>query len=134
MIFFLDTIIEVHHNDSNKKFQWHPSLPKNWPLPRFKWGLRLVYTLFRFIIITVCLFLGTADRIKLKFYTDLHNHQAQRTKQDGVCGMHNYAEISIIMRNREKWALLVENGQKHIFSFLHLLVATYSRVSDSTGI
>ena len=41
------------------------------------------------------------DRIDMKFYMGFLNHKAQRTNQDWVCGMHNYAEISIVMGNRE---------------------------------
>ena len=56
-------------------------------------------------------FWETTDLIGLKFYMGLRNHKTERTKPDGVHGMHNYTEITIIMR--KKW----------IFSILRLHVA-----------
>ena len=49
----------------------------------------------------VCLFhffLETTDPIGLKFYMGFRNRKVQRTKQGGVCRMHNHADISMMMR------------------------------------
>ena len=53
--------------------------------------------------ISVCLFVffhffsEATDPIELRFYNIPSNHKAQRTEQDGVCCIHNYAEIMIFM-------------------------------------
>ena len=49
------------------------------------------------------LFSETTDRIGLKFYMDLHNYKTQRTTQDGVCRMQNYAYISIIVLKNSRY-------------------------------
>ena len=54
-----------------------------------------------YICLFAPLFLETNDPIGLEFYMGPHAYYvAQRTKQDGIFCMHNYAEISIIMRRK----------------------------------
>ena len=52
----------------------------------------------------------------------LRNFKAQWTKQDGVFRMHNYADMSMIMRNREPRShAWVENGEKLIFFLIQII-------------
>ena len=76
-------------------------------------GYHLYYNFIRF---SVCLFnflSKAADLIGLTFSAGLFHCKSQRSKQDGVCSMHNWAWISIIIPKRG------------MLSILHLLVGLY---------
>ena len=94
----------------------------------FKIGWKSHYVRSRYRLtfyLCVCLFhffSETANHIGLKSYMSLPNHKAQRCKHSGgVCHMHNYAYISVIIH------------KKCIFPILHLLLAPYSPVREFTG-